>query len=136
MKTRLRWIFLACCLLGGGFMFVDGMRALAIGDYFTPSKGAYAGQLGPWANLVSAVGLPPRSLLMKIVFVIYGSATVLAATLYCLGLGRLRLAMIILLVSGLWYIPFGSMLFLAALILIVIDTRESRGIRVREGRAS
>jgi hypothetical protein len=42
----------------------DGSRALIVGDYVTPKSGAYAGQLGPWAKLVAAVGIEPRSTVM------------------------------------------------------------------------
>ncbi len=50
--------------LEAGWMMFDGMRALIVGDYVTPKKGPYAGQLGPWSKLVSAIGLAPRSTLI------------------------------------------------------------------------
>ncbi len=44
----------------GGFMFFDGIRALTVGNYLTPSRGVYADQLGPWSRLIEAVGIEPR----------------------------------------------------------------------------
>ena len=51
-------------LLGADVHHLEDVSAVALiaGDYVTPSKGQYAGQLGPWARLVSAVGLEPRRL--------------------------------------------------------------------------
>ena len=48
------------------WMVVDGSRALLLGDYFTPSG---TGRLGPWTYVVRAVGIAPRSTLMKLLFV-------------------------------------------------------------------
>lgn len=58
----------ALALFEAGWMAFDGVRALATGDYVTPSSGPYAGQLGPWSQVVSAVGIPPRSTAMKAIF--------------------------------------------------------------------
>ena len=70
----LRWLVIALALAEAGWMAFDGIRALVVGDYVTPRSGSYAGQLGPWARLVSAVGIGPRSTLMKAVFAVYGLA--------------------------------------------------------------
>jgi hypothetical protein len=44
-----------------GYMVFDGIHALTRGDYVTAAAGDYAGQLGPWATIVAAVGIDPRS---------------------------------------------------------------------------
>ncbi|HLF08680.1 MAG TPA: hypothetical protein VI789_04975 [Dehalococcoidia bacterium] len=70
----LRWLVIALALAEAGWIAFDGMRALIAGDYVEPRSGPYAGQLGLWARLVSAVGVEPRSTLMKAVFAVYGLA--------------------------------------------------------------
>ncbi len=74
-------------------MLFDGTRALFIGDYVTPKTGEYAGQLGPWSNLVRAISIEPRSTLMKLIFVVYGFAALVIAICYALGLPWARWAM-------------------------------------------
>ncbi len=70
--NTLKWIIVVLALTEAGWMAFDGMRALLVGDYVTPRSGPHAGQLGPWQNIVSAIGIAPRSTLMKTIFVIYG----------------------------------------------------------------
>ena len=67
----LRWVAVVLCVLQGGFMALDGVRALLTGRYITPG-GDRAGELGPWSRLVSALGLAPESAVVKAVFVGYG----------------------------------------------------------------
>ncbi len=89
-------------------MTFDGMRALTVGDYVTPSSGAYAGQLGPWNYVVRAVGIPPRSTAMKLIFVVYG----LSWLILSLGLAYHSAwawpAMLIAAIATLWYLPVGT----------------------------
>jgi len=106
-------------LLNGAWMAFDGSRAFLTGDYVTPKTGAYAGQLGPWASLLSAVGLNPRSSLVKAIFVLYGIAVMLASVSFFLRVGWSRTALIALAVFGLWYLPFGTLICLLALVALV-----------------
>ncbi len=71
------WIVVLLALNVGGWFAFDGGHALAKGDYVTPKKGAYAGQLGGWSKFIRAVGIDPRSTLMKTVFLVYGLRTAL-----------------------------------------------------------
>ena len=64
------WIIVIVVTFTAGWMLFDGMRALIIGDYVTPKSGEYSGQLGPWSNLVKAIGNEPHSTLMKLIFVV------------------------------------------------------------------
>ena len=64
----LKWIIVLLAVTEAGWMTFDGLRALVVGDYVTPKTGEWAGQLGPWSRLVSAVGIEPRSTLMKCIF--------------------------------------------------------------------
>ncbi|QPP10126.1 hypothetical protein G4Z16_31055 [Streptomyces bathyalis] len=59
------WTVVAMVAVTGGWMLFDGLHALVTGDFVTPSSGTHAGRLGPWADLVSGIGLDPRSLLVK-----------------------------------------------------------------------
>ena len=67
-------------------MLIDGLRAVILGDYFTPAKGDYAGQLGPWAQVVRWIGIDPRGLFMKTVFILFGLALVGSAVGLALNL--------------------------------------------------
>lgn len=99
-------------------MAFDGVRALLIGDYFTPSEGEYAGKLGPWANLVRSVGLEPRSSFVKIVFVIYGFLYLASMVALLAGVSWASTAVIVLAILGLWYLPFGTV-FNAVVIFLI-----------------
>src|SRR5262245_34717416 len=61
----LRWLIVILGVLLGSWLTFDGMRALVVGDYVMPRSGAYAGRLGPWSQLVAALGIEPRSPFMK-----------------------------------------------------------------------
>ena len=80
----MRWLIIALVIILAGWMLFDGSRALIVGDYVTPNSGQYAGQLGPWAKLVQAVGINPRSTLMKSIFVLYGLAFLTIMTAFLL----------------------------------------------------
>lgn len=103
----LRVVLVILGLIEGAWMSFDGTRALTVGDYVTPS-GARAGELGPWNHVVRAVGLPPRSTAMKLIFVVYGVSWLIIA----LGLGFRAdwawRAMFIAAVATLWYLPVGT----------------------------
>lgn len=117
----MRWfssVAIALMLLNGAWMAFDGSRALVTGDYVTPKSGVYAGQLGPWASLLRAVGLDPRSSPVKAVFVLYGLAVILASVAFFLGVGWTRTALMALAVLGLWYLPFGTLIGLLALVAL------------------
>ena len=99
-------------------MLFDGSHALITGDYVTPNSGEYAGQLGPWSNLVKAVGIEPRSTLMKLIFVGYALTALVVLACFVFGLSWARTALIVVCILGLWYLPFGTMTNLIALILL------------------
>lgn len=112
------WIPALLIAFTAGRMLFDGTRALIAGDYITAKSGEHAGQLGPWSNLVRAVGIHPRSTLMKIIFVIYGLAGLAVAVCFLLGLPWARTAMIAVAILGLWYAPIGTAVNLIALIFL------------------
>lgn len=113
------WIPVVLVILTAGWMLFDGTRALIVGDYVTPQSGEYAGQLGPWSNLVKAVGIEPRSALMKSIFVAYGLSALAIAMCFALGLSWGRTALIVVCILGLWFLPIGTLTNLVALTLLL-----------------
>ena len=113
------WIIVLLVAVTAGWMVFDGARAFVVGDYVTPKTGEYAGQLGPWANLVQAVGIDPRSTLMKSIFVIYGLLTLVIVVRFARGLFWSRPAMILVCILGLWFLPIGTVTNLIALLLLL-----------------
>ena len=114
------WLIVLLVALVGGFMLLDGLRALVLGDYTTPRMGAHAGELGPWARLVSALGIPPRSVGMKIAFVVYGAGYLAAVVLFALGILPAPV-LIVAAALGLWYLPFGTLLNAIVIVLLVLQ---------------
>ncbi len=82
-------------------MIFDGMHRLLEGSYF-------GGRLGPWAALVSAVGISPGS--MAPVFVVLGALWLLAGvTFLCRARGATALVSAVSVIS-LAYLVFGTIL--------------------------
>jgi hypothetical protein len=106
---------IALSLLLGAYMLVDGMHALVTGTYITPGSGAYAGQLGPWASVLSAIGIDPHGLPVKLAFVVLGIS-------WCVHTRNIvvrkviRPATIVLCVLTLWYLPFGTLIAIEELL--------------------
>lgn len=118
----MKWLKCLVVLLAvseAGWMLFDGSRALIVGDYATPQSGERQGQLGPWATVVSAVGLEPRSTLVKSVFVAYGLGWLAAAVAFCLGLRWAWPAMFLAAAGALWYLPVGTALSAVQLVCLI-----------------
>jgi hypothetical protein len=117
------WLIVILIAFTAGWMVFDGSRALLAGDYVTPTSGEYAGQLGPWSNLVKAIGIEPRSTLMKSIFVAYGLITLSIVVCFVRGLAWARTVLIIMCILDLWYLPVGTMTNLIALVLLFLGKR-------------
>ena len=105
------WIRVLVLILGlveGIWMTFDGTRALIVGDYVTPSSGAHAGELGPWNHIVKALGIPPRSTAMKLIFVAYGLAWWIVTIGFATHAPWAWRAMLIAASATLWYLPVGT----------------------------
>ena len=126
--ARKNWLIAILVLFTAGWMLFDGTRALLVGDYVTPTTGEYAGQLGPWANLVEAVGLEPRSALMKSIFVLYGALALTMLVCYLLGYPWAPGALIVVCFLGLWYLPFGTITSLVVLFLLLSGRRRPASV--------
>lgn len=116
-------------LAEAGWMTFDGARAFIVGDYVTPRSGQHRGLLGPWARVVRAVGLEPRSFLMKGIFVLYGAAWLLIILCYSLGFPWARSAMLLAAAGSLWYLWVGtiSSSVQLGLLLLLMATQETAG---------
>ena len=112
------WVVVGLVILNAGWMTFDGARALLVGDYVTPKTGRHAGQLGPWSKVVQAVGIQPRSTLMKWIFVVYGTGYLLAMLAFILKVPCAWWGVLVAAVLGLWYLPFGTLINLVVIVLI------------------
>jgi hypothetical protein len=99
----IRWPVATLAATAAGWMVFDGTRALVVGDYVTVD-----GRLGPWAELVSALGVDPRGTGMKVFFVAYGLCWLSALASYLRNLSVGRLALAVAAVASLWYVVIGT----------------------------
>ena len=125
------WLSLLLIASSASWMVFDGTRALILGDYVTPLTGEFAGQLGPWANLVQAIGLDPRSIEMKLIFVIQGITTMTIVVCYLMNKPWARRALLAAMLVGLWYLPIGTLINLMALILLLLTRSKVMSPRPR-----
>ena len=116
----LRWLVVVVAAFEAGYMVFDGTHALTRGDYVTPTAGDYAGQLGPWAIVVAAVGIEPRSTFMKWLFVVYGLAWFAVIIAFVLGLSWGWWAMVAMAVGSLWYLVPGTVISALTLIMLML----------------
>jgi len=122
--TSLRYLILAIALLVGGWLAFDGSRALIVGDYVTAKTGPRAGQLGPWARVVSVLGIDPRSTGVKTLHVLLGVIWIVGALMFMSAPERGSIVLLAGAVATLWYAPIGSVLGLAEIgLLIYLRTR-------------
>ncbi|MCZ6688269.1 MAG: hypothetical protein O7H41_01565 [Planctomycetota bacterium] len=116
----LKWIIVLLAVTEAGWMTFDGLRALTSGDYVTPKTGEWAGKLGPWSHLVSAVGIEPRSTLMKCIFVVYGIVWLGVTAAFALGRPWAWWPMFGLSVGSLWYLMIGTGTSVLLIILLLL----------------
>lgn len=116
-----QWAVGALVLLNAGWMLYDGSRALLRGDYVTPRSGPRAGQLGPWAAVLQAVGIQPRSTPVKWTFVLLGGVYLLMGGLYLAGVSWAKAGLIAVAALGLWYLPFGTLLSILVILLTILS---------------
>lgn len=116
----MKWVIAILVFLTAGYMLFDGVHALTVGDYLTPASGDYAGQLGPWAGLVSSIGIDPHSTFMKVGFVVYGLITLAGLAGFITNQPWGRSALLIMAVLGLWYLPIGTAINIVVLMLLFL----------------
>ncbi|MBI1324216.1 hypothetical protein GC170_13680 [bacterium] len=94
----------------GLWLTFDGVRALVTGDYVTPKTGAHAGQLGPWAGIVRAIGIDPKSTAVKCVHVFLGLAWLVSLAGFAVRADWGRSALLVCSIASLWYLPVGTLI--------------------------
>jgi hypothetical protein len=103
-----RVTIIVLALIEGIWMGFDGTRALTVGDYVTRRSGPRAGELGPWHYIVESVGIAPRSVLMKTIFVAFGLVWLIIAGALLRRAPWAVNAVFIGAVLTLWYLPVGT----------------------------
>ena len=117
---RLGWVVIVLALVEAGWLTFDGTRALVVGDYVTPKSGPHAGQLGPWSKVVAAVGIEPRSTLMKSIHLVLGAAWLVVIVCYAMRMPWAWTGMLVCAVLGLWYLPIGTLLSVVQIVLLAL----------------
>ena len=113
------WLVVALAWFVGGWFVFDGGRALIVGDYVTPRKGPYAGQLGAWSRLARGFGIDPRSTLMKSILLTYGVVYVLIMLCFVSGVAHSHWLLAITAALGLWYWPFATLINISVIVLVM-----------------
>lgn len=90
-------------------MLFDGIHKLRTGSYF-------GSHLGPWANLVSAVGISPD--VLAPVFIALGALWLAGAIAFLLNVRWSGLLLTVLSIVSLAYLVFGTLLAVASLVLL------------------
>lgn len=123
----IRWIIIILAVLNFGYMTVDGSRALIVGDYFRPEMGEYAGQLGPWAGIVSAIGINPESALMKSIFIAWGALGLIFTVSFAMRVRRADNALLFFNLASFWYMFAGTFSSSLQVILMLIIRFNKKG---------
>jgi hypothetical protein len=98
----------------GSWMIVDGAHRLITGDFVR-----YRGELGPWATLIRGIGWDPMR--FAPVFLALGIAWLVIANLLLFqNTVTAWRAMIAIAVLSLWYLGFGVVIIVAALVLLLV----------------
>lgn len=105
-------LVLSVALLVGGWMIFDGIHVLSTGKYFGPEKP------GPWSDLVAAVGLDPFRL--GVPFIALGVLWLAFTAAMLLGRSWAWYASLITAVLTLWYLPVGTELSVAYIMLLIV----------------
>ena len=120
------WIVLLLAVIEAGWLAFDGSRAFILGDYMTPASGEYAGQLGPWADLVSSIGIEPRSTLMKSIHIGLGLAWLFTCAAFARRLPWAWRGMLICAIASLWYLTIGTLLSAIQIVLLLLPPLRKR----------
>ena len=102
-----------------GWMLFDGARAVLTGSYTVPASGVHAGQLGPWAKLISGIGIEPQSNQMKWFFIIYGATWLFLILGFVKHRPWARWPMLFAAIGTLWYLPVGTLFSSLQIILLL-----------------
>lgn len=107
------WLYIFFSWLLGGWLVFDGVHQRLFGDYVRIN-----GQLGPWADVVSAVGLDPQN--MSWAFIALGCTLISASFGVYLGRRWGHTTGLIASAVSLLYLGFGTPVALVCLILLLV----------------
>lgn len=124
--TLIRMAILILSIAEAGWFLIEGIRALCIGDYFTPKSGKYKGQLGGWAKIVGGVGIDPRSAFMKSTFLFIGIIWFFFIICFALEMTWAWLGMMIMPILTLWYWPVGTLLSAMQIVILLYQAMRDR----------
>jgi hypothetical protein len=127
MSRILKWIVIILATLNFGYMCYDGSRALIQGDYLRPGSGEHAGQLGPWANVVTAIGIEPESTLMKSILLVWGGAGLILMVCYAMEIRKSDKTLMVFNIASFWYLAAGTLSSAIQVILLLIIRSRNRG---------
>lgn len=127
MDKLIKWIVIILATLNFGYMCYDGSRGLIQGDYVRPETGEHAGQLGPWVNVVTALGIEPESTLMKSIFLVWGGAGLILMVCYAMEIRKSDKVLMVFNIASLWYLVAGTLSSAIQVILLLILRSRNRG---------
>jgi hypothetical protein len=119
----MRLLLIFASALQGMWMLGDGTHALRSGHY-------YGSRLGPWAAVVSRVGIDPNSSTMRWIFVALG---VLWLVVLALITARARHALTLALLAAvltLWFLPIGTLLSAITIVCALLLSRGATTARM------
>jgi hypothetical protein len=125
MPRPLTWtayVAAALALVDGGYMIADAIHRFALGDFIR-----IGGELGPWAAVVSTVGIDP--LAMGPVFLAVGLVQITAAGLLLLHHRWGYVLILAMAVATLWYLVFGTLSSLVQIAMVWHVRRDLRSHR-------
>jgi hypothetical protein len=102
-------------LINGLWMLTDGVYVMRLGKYIGPEKP------GPWASLIGLTGLDVFKL--GPLFIVFGLAWIVLVAGLITGAGWGRTFGMILSTATLWYAPFGTLISIIVLIVLVFFLR-------------
>ena len=107
----MKYVVLGLALINGAWMLVDGVYVLLNGKYIGPEKP------GPWASLISTTGVDVFKL--GPLFIVFGFAWLLFVFGFWTEAAWSRTFGLIVSVLTLWYLPFGTLISITVLALLV-----------------
>ncbi len=117
--NRAAWLVFGLSLLLGGWMVFDGTRKLVTGLY----TGEDTVGLGPWANLVLALGVNPAD--MAFIFILLGTVWIVNGVIVLIGgTWRYERTIVASLLTLFYLIP-GTLVSVVTLTLSVRERKRS-----------
>ncbi len=102
-------------ILNGCFMFADGIYVLINGKYIGPEKP------GPWANLFYQLNIDVFKL--GPLFILYGLAWFIFIFSFHTNQSWAYIYAIVLSLLTLWYLPFGTLISILILLLLIFKSK-------------